>query len=316
YDTSPDFHVGPREALEGHGDQEESPDPSPQHNPQPPEPDQGTTNVEGNNISLGLSFPRKLWRIVVDAAFSSLCWNDDRDSMIIDENLFQRRGEEQIFESKSLKSFICLLNHHGFPKICPGNSSVCSARNRMMMHRTCNFQRGKPWFLENITTQGNQVMRVCPGISATPPNRKKKMAPRRHSSRPHHQNGGKEAEPKGKNDWGPNATQVFEFSVPQPMGSASPSASSGSSGEGTFGSVMFVPRATAGTNDTGDLPPPSLKPLQGSVMSLYKIYYSTLIAGLSDMTPSEDPDQAEEEQEGSSDNKCSVCERFKENAGP
>ncbi|EPQ07734.1 hypothetical protein D623_10000941 [Myotis brandtii] len=35
YDTSPDPHVGPREALEGHGDHEESPDPSPQHNSQP-----------------------------------------------------------------------------------------------------------------------------------------------------------------------------------------------------------------------------------------------------------------------------------------
>ncbi|EPQ19286.1 hypothetical protein D623_10000841 [Myotis brandtii] len=150
------------------------------------------------------------------------------------------------------------------------------------------------------------------------------MAPTRHSRRSHHQNGGKEAEPKaqetGKNDWGTNATKAFEFSVPQPMGSARevqcPSATSGSGGEGTSGSVMFVPTATAVTNDTGDLlPTPANEPLQGSVMSLYNMCYSTLIAGLSVMAPSEDPDQAEEEKEGSSDNKCSVCERFKDNVG-
>ncbi|ELK37938.1 hypothetical protein MDA_GLEAN10002088 [Myotis davidii] len=148
--------------------------------------------------------------------------------MIIEENLFQReilcqRGEEQTFESKSLKSFIRLLNHHGLKKIRPGNSSVCSPGNKIMICRNCNFQRGKPW-LENIKTQGNQVMHIFPATSVTPPKRKKKMAPTRHSPRTHHEDGGKEAEQKaqetGKNDWGPNATQAFEFSVPQPMGSA------------------------------------------------------------------------------------------------
>uniref|UniRef100_G1Q513 HSF-type DNA-binding domain-containing protein n=1 Tax=Myotis lucifugus TaxID=59463 RepID=G1Q513_MYOLU len=308
YDTSPDFHVGPREALEGHGDQEESPDPSPQHNPQPPEPDQGTTNVEGNNISLGLSFPRKLWRIVVDAAFSSLCWNDDRDSMIIDENLFQRRGEEQIFESKSLKSFICLLNHHGFPKICPGNSSVCSARNRMMMHRTCNFQRGKPWFLENITTQERR--RWPP--EDTPQDHTTRMVAKKLNQRLRRQ-----------------ARMIGDPMPPRYSSSRflSPWAVPGRSSAQVH-QVVQVGRALLAVSclcpgllqepmTQGICPhPPSNEPLQGSVMSLYKIYYSTLIAGLSDMTPSEDPDQAEEEQEGSSDNKCSVCERFKENAGP
>ncbi|ELK25690.1 hypothetical protein MDA_GLEAN10005105 [Myotis davidii] len=152
-----------------------------------------------------------------------------------------------------------------------------------------------------------------------------KMAPTRHSPRSHHQSDGKEAEQKaqetGKNDWGPNATQAFKFSVPSPMGSAREvqcqSATSSSSGEGTSGNVMFVPMATAETDGTGELPPhPPNEPLQGSVMSLYNMCYSTLIAGLSVMTPSEDPDQAEEEQEGSSDNKCSLCEQFKGNAGP
>ncbi|KAK1346527.1 hypothetical protein QTO34_000383, partial [Cnephaeus nilssonii] len=288
-------------------------------------------SVEGNNILHGPSFPRKLWRIVEDDAIRSLRWNDEGDTVIIEENLFQReilcrKGEEQIFESNSLKSFIRLLNLHGFSKIHPGNSLVCFPGNMIMIYRNCNFQRGKPWLLENIKTQGNQVTRVCPGTSATPPKTKKKMAPTRHSPRIHHEDGNKEAEQKAqesaKNDWGPSAAQAFEFSVPQPLSSAMevqcPSAASGSSGEDTSGNVMFVPTATAGTDGTGDLPPtPTNEPLQGSVMSLYNICYSILIAGLSVMAPPKDPDQAEEEEhEGSSDNKCSLCEQFKDNAGP
>ena len=138
YDASPDPYVGLREALERHGDQEKRQDPSPQDNPQPQDPNQGTTNVEGNNILHGLSFPRKFWRIVGDDAFRSVRWNDDGDTVIIEEKLFQReilclRGKEKIFESNSLKSFIRLLNLHGFSKIRPGDTSVCSPRNKIMV---------------------------------------------------------------------------------------------------------------------------------------------------------------------------------------
>ncbi|KAK1346516.1 hypothetical protein QTO34_000372 [Cnephaeus nilssonii] len=331
YDTSPDPHVGPREALERHGGQEESQDPSPQDTPQPQDPNQSAANVEGNNILHGPSFPRKLWRIVEDDAFMSVHWNDDGDTVIIEENLFQReilcrRGEEQIFESNSLKSFIYLLNLHGFIKIRPGDSSVCSAENKIMIYQNSNFQRDKPWLLKNIKAQGNQVTHVCPGPSATPSTRKKKMASTRHSPRIHQEDSKKEAEQKAqetdKNDWGPSAAQAFEFSVLQPLSSAReaqcPSAASGSSGEDTSRNVMFVPTATAGTDGTGDLSPnPQNEPVQGSVMSLYNICYSVLISGLSDMALPEDPDQAEEEEhEGSLDNKCSFSEQFKDNAAP
>ncbi|EPQ14264.1 Heat shock transcription factor, Y-linked [Myotis brandtii] len=188
-----------------------------------------------------------------------VCGNDDGDTVIIEENLFQReilclRGKEQIFECNSLKSFICLLNRHGFSKICPGKllSLLSREQDNGKIYRNCNFQRGKPWLLKNITTQGNQVTHVCPGTSITLQKRKN-MAPTRHSPRIHQEDSNKEAEKKaqetGKNDWGPNATQAFEFLVPQLMGSARevqcPSATSGSGGEGTSGSVMFVSMATA-----------------------------------------------------------------------
>lgn len=52
--------MGPREALERHRDQAGSQDARPQNNQQPQDPNQGTTNVEGNNLLSGLSFLRKL----------------------------------------------------------------------------------------------------------------------------------------------------------------------------------------------------------------------------------------------------------------
>lgn len=111
-------------------------DPGPQDNPPPPAPNRGAYNV-GENI-FGLSFPRRLWRIVEDTTFTSVCWNDDGDTVIIDEDLFQReilhrRGPERIFETDSLKGFIRLMNLYGFSKIRPNNPSVRAPGNRKMM---------------------------------------------------------------------------------------------------------------------------------------------------------------------------------------
>ncbi|KAK1346508.1 hypothetical protein QTO34_000364 [Cnephaeus nilssonii] len=326
YDTSSDPHGGPREALERHGDQEESQDPSLQDKPQPQDPNQGTANVEENNIFIGLSFPRKLWRIVEDDAFMSVHWNDDGDTVIIEENLFQseilcRRGKEQIFESDSLKSFIRLLKLHGFSKIHPGDSSVCSAGNRMMIYQNSNFQRDKPWLLEKIMTKGKQMTCAFPGSSATSPKRKKKMAPTRHSPTIDYNDGNNNAEEKAqrnaKNDWRPSATEFFKYLGLRPTSSGMevqcPSEAGGPRGEGMPRNVMFVPLAIAGTDGTGDVHtiPPN-DPLHGSVMSSYNVCYSTLVAGLSVMAPLEDPDK-EEEEEGSSNNKCSLSEQFKDN---
>lgn len=84
---------------------------------------------------LGLSFPRKLWRIMEDAAFTSACWNDEENMVVIEEDLFrmeilQRRGMDQIFETDSIKSFISELNLYEFRKIHPLG---CSAGKKMMM---------------------------------------------------------------------------------------------------------------------------------------------------------------------------------------
>ncbi|KAJ1369146.1 hypothetical protein KIN20_030548 [Parelaphostrongylus tenuis] len=92
------------EALEKQGDQPESPDPGLHDNLPPQGPKPEMANKEENNAVLGLSFPRKLWRIVEDAAFTSVRWNDEGDMVVIEADLFQtevlqRRGADQIFET-------------------------------------------------------------------------------------------------------------------------------------------------------------------------------------------------------------------------
>ncbi|XP_036125992.1 heat shock transcription factor, X-linked member 3-like [Molossus molossus] len=328
HDTPLDPHVELREALDRQGDPVRSQDPSPQHNPQAQEPNQGAANVEGHSIPLGLSFPRRLWRIVEDDTFRSVCWSDNGDTVIIEEDLFQRevlcrRGEEKIFDSDSLKSFIRLLNLYGFRKIRPGHSSVRYPRNRMMIYRNSKFQRDKPWLIEDIKTKGSQMTPAGPATNARPPKKKKPLAPTRSSPRIHHKEGTREAnqkaERKAPNARGPSGTHSLKFlrgrSMVTVMEVPCPSEPGSPRGEGMSENVMFVPTATAETEGTGDLPtsPPN-SPLHGSVMSLYDICYSVLMADLSAMAPSDYPEEDEEE-EGSLDYKGALCEQLKDNAG-
>ena len=123
-DSSSDPNVDSGEALEKQGDEPESPDPGLHDNLPPQGPKPEMANKEENNMVLGLSFPGKLWRIVEDAAFTSVHWNDEGDMVVIEADLFQtevlqRRGAEQIFETESIKSFIRELNLYGFSKIHP-----------------------------------------------------------------------------------------------------------------------------------------------------------------------------------------------------
>ena len=124
HDSSPDPNLDSAETLEKQGDQPKSPDSGLHDNL----PQQGLkpqiANKEENHTFLGLSFPRKLWRIVEDEAFTSVHWNDEGDMVVIEADLFQtevlqRRGADQIFETDNIKSFIRELNLYGFSKISP-----------------------------------------------------------------------------------------------------------------------------------------------------------------------------------------------------
>lgn len=166
------------------------------------------------------------------------------------------------------------------------------------------------------------MTRSWPGSGATPPKRPKRQTPTRYSLRLQQKRGTTEAEEKAQrkppNSWEHSATQLSEHLHLQPTSSAMdiecPSEAGGPSGEGTSGHDMLVPTATAGTDGMEALPPRSpIYPRRGPVTSLYDICYSTLIASLSLVSL---PPLPEEEQEVSVHCYCSLCEQFKDNAGP
>lgn len=135
-DSSLDANVDSGEVLGKQGDQTESPHPGSQDNLPPQGPNPETANEEENNTVLGLSFPRKLWRIMEDAAFTSGSWNDEGDMVVIETDLFQtevlqHRGTDRIFDTDSIKSVICELNLYGFSKIYPLDHSA--GKSRMMV---------------------------------------------------------------------------------------------------------------------------------------------------------------------------------------
>ena len=136
HDSTPDPNVDSGEALEKQGDQPKSPDLGLHDNLLPQGPNPEMANKEENNTVLGLSFPRKLWRIVEDATFTSVHWNNKGDTVVIEADLFQmevlqHRGVDQIFETDSIKSFIRELNLYGFRKIRP--SGCCAGKKKMMV---------------------------------------------------------------------------------------------------------------------------------------------------------------------------------------
>ncbi|XP_023972486.1 heat shock transcription factor, X-linked member 3-like [Physeter macrocephalus] len=257
--ASPDPNVDSRESSEKQGDQAESPDPGSQDNPPP----QGPNNSVANKSILELSFPRKLWRMVEDPAFTSVRWNDEGDMVIIEADLFQtevlhRRGADKIFKTDSLKSFIRQLNLYGFSKICLTSRSP--GEKRLMIYRNSNFQRDKPLLIENIQRKVNPGATAQPGTSATAPKREKPEAATRCSPQIHDDDSSPQKEaPRAQ---GPSGSRSSLFS-----GACSTSGGAGRarenhpageqggpSGEGTPRNVTAGPPATAGRDGAREVP--------------------------------------------------------------
>ncbi|XP_001499582.3 heat shock transcription factor, X-linked member 3-like [Equus przewalskii] len=328
--SSLDPNLDSREILETHSDQAMSQDPGPQDNLRPQDPNQGAVHVEENHHLLGLSFPRKLWMVAEDDAFTSVRWNDEGDTVIIEEDLFQReilhrRGPGRIFETDSLKNFIRQLNLYGFSKIRPNDPSVHSPGNkRMMIYRNSNFRRDKPLLIENIQ-RGNVRTTAQPGTSTTTPKRKKQVAATRRSPRTCQNEPTIETDRKAQKEapkaqgptdtWSVMCSDVHSVSSVEGHATENrePSEPGSPSGEGTSRNVLFESMATGG-GDGAEEPPtsPPDYPDHDSVMFLYNTCYSILLASLSVMAPPEAPDE-DEEQESSSDYKCALCEHFKDN---
>ncbi|XP_065771587.1 heat shock transcription factor, X-linked member 3-like [Muntiacus reevesi] len=331
-DSSPDPNVDSGEALEKQGDQPESPDPGLHDNLPPQGLNPEMANENEINASFGLSFPRKLWRIMEDATFTSVHWNDKGDMVVIEADLFQmevlqRRGVDQICETDSIKSFIRELNLYGFRKI--RSSGRSERRKKLMIYRNSNFQRDKPLLLQNIQRKGNPRTTSQPATGTTEtPKRKKRVMASRHSPRLHHNEFTQEVGNKVQKGM-PTACRTpsqcsFVFSDLWSMGSVAsqaggnhlPSEQGGPSGESPSNSATSVSPATVGRDSPGELPEsPPVYPDSESVMTLYNTCYSSLMAGLLFMAPDEAP-ESEEEQGDSSDHKCTLCEQAKKKPNP
>lgn len=208
------------------------------------------------------------------------------------------------------------------------NDEKDGSRISFQIYHNVNFQRDKPFLLRNVQSKSDlRVATTCQGASATTPKRKQQAAATRHSPRIHHK------EPPKDDDrvpgeapvaQGPRSSRSFPFSDMWAVSSAAghatenggPSEPGGPSGEGTSRNVMFAPPATAGRDGAGGVPVSlPVYPDYCVVLSLCNTCYSILLAALSVMSPNEDPSE-NEEQQGSSDYKCALCEHFKQNPGP
>nr|KAF6435860.1 hypothetical protein HJG63_012577 [Rousettus aegyptiacus] len=333
--ASPHSATSPYQAVSPHQvasqDPAMSPNPGPHENPQPQNPNGGPDNVERNSPLLGLPFTRKLWMIVEDDAFISVSWNDAGDTVVIKEDLFQsevlcRRGAEKIFETNSLKSFICLLNLHGFSKIRPRDPSVYhSVNDRIMIFLNANFQRNKPQLINNIKRKGHLTTTDWPGISSTPKKKKQAAAPTRRSLRIQLRQRSKDGDmrsqktdPRAQAYSGTRSFMLpsyvsFDNMTRRAREEPFPSESAGPSGEGTSGNVRLAPTATAARDGAGE--EPTGLPDFTLGMSLYNPCYSIPKAALSAATPTNAPEGEEEdeqvEEENSSDYKCALCEHLK-----
>uniref|UniRef100_A0A2K5E2C0 HSF-type DNA-binding domain-containing protein n=2 Tax=Aotus nancymaae TaxID=37293 RepID=A0A2K5E2C0_AOTNA len=311
--SSPDPNVDSRELLDRHEDQAVSQDSGSQDNPQPEDQNQRVASMEDNRNLFRLSFPRKLWMMVEEDTFQSVNWNDDGDAVIIEKDLLQReilqrRGAEKIFKTDSLKSFIRQLNLYGFRKI---RASTSPRDKNVMIYHNSNFQRGKPWLLENIRRNGD-LRNATQQATHVPAPKRSKLVPIRHPLQIHHSNDKDAAIEMSQggtpNVQGPSGTQSFPCPHPgtwpiyvnpitgHPPGYGPPQEPNDPNREGTSGNDAFASSATAGMESAREVPSSLVCPDISSLMFSCNVCYSILLASLLVMTPNEPSDDEEEEE--------------------
>ncbi|XP_008271685.3 heat shock transcription factor, X-linked member 3-like [Oryctolagus cuniculus] len=289
---------------------------------------QVAVNKQGSDILCGLSFPRKLWMIVEDPAFESVCWNEDGDTVIIENDLFQREvllreDGDRIFETDSIKTFTRQLNLYGFSKIRSKKSALSPGNKKMMIYRNVNFQRDKPALLANIQRKGDQRRFGRQSTCGASPKKRKLVAARR-SPRTQPNKEDEEAERRAQREaasaHSPISSQSLMFSgiwsmsniTVSPLRIYAPEEPRGPSGEGTSSNVLFAPPGTAGMQGAGEATSsPVAYPDYDSMISLYTTCYSILLAALFTMTYNQPL-----EQESPSNSRCIFCERVRENPPP
>ncbi|KAG9485721.1 hypothetical protein GDO78_008681 [Eleutherodactylus coqui] len=138
-----------------------------------------STPINPNN------FPAKLWHLVNDPHYQSICWNADGDGVIIDQQLFEPEllsAANEWFKTTNFTSFIRQLNLYGFRKLVPRSGSNVGLHppggdlGSGVSHQFCNeyFQKGRPDLLVNLkrlTSNNKAKMAAGLKINSRPPNR-------------------------------------------------------------------------------------------------------------------------------------------------
>ncbi|KAM7338218.1 heat shock transcription factor, X-linked member 4 [Alexandromys fortis] len=333
YNSSHDSEADSKEGLVRHDDQDVIQDQAYVEIPLPEDQSQPIASEEDNTNLFSLPFPMKLWSIVQNEAFKSVKWTKEGDTIMIEVDLFQKevlhlKGAKKIFETDSLKNFIRQLNMHGFRKIYPETSVAFSEEyKRIMMYRHFNFQRDKPglveyiWGKEDLKNLAHLALCVpIPLRSSQEPTSKKKKSPTKYSPRFYRkpEEDGEDAKKKSSNDQAHKGNQGFVFSAvwamkfipPCSLEMQLPGESSNPIADDTSGTIICGPPTAPGIQGTEENPSASSsdQPILSSMMCLYNSSCSALLSTLLGRPTNESPN---EEQEGSSDYKCVICEPIK-----
>lgn len=192
------------------------------------------------------------------------------------------------------------------------------------MYRHFSFQRDKPelveyiWGKEDLKYLDHQAPCIpIPLRSSQEPTSKKKKSPTRYSPRFYRkpEEDGEDAKKKSSNDQTRKGNQGFVFPAVWamkfiPPGSQEmqlPGESSNPTVDDTSGTIICVPPTAPGIQGTEENPSASSSGqcILESMMSLYNSSCSALLSTLLGRPTNESPD---EEQEGSADYKCVICE--------
>ncbi|XP_015724822.1 heat shock transcription factor, Y-linked-like [Coturnix japonica] len=229
-----------REANTSQGSQEASRAKRPRHHL--------STKGSRKATDLSSSFLKKLWEIVENSCFQSICWANDGNSIVIEEASFERevlarRGCLQFSDIDSMKTFIRQLHLHGFfiiegdlPRSASHVDETADPNNsKFLYYYNPNFKKEYP-FLQRWSKQSAGVRRRA--SAAFPPELDLEDGPL--SSPPRRRRGPAASagtEPAGSNqDAAPAAAAAppYHTESPEPNGPSPPGLGpdSGAGGDG------------------------------------------------------------------------------------
>ncbi|XP_075119179.1 heat shock factor protein 5 [Leptodactylus fuscus] len=146
-----------------------------------------STPINPNN------FPAKMWRLVNNPFYQSICWDSTGAGVIIDQQLFESellcpsKGMSEatdLFKTSNFTSFIRQLNLYGFRKLIVGSGSnagpshsgedVGAGESGIHHFYNDNFRKGRPDLLvklKRMTSTNKAKLAAGLEVNSRPPNR-------------------------------------------------------------------------------------------------------------------------------------------------